>query len=63
MKNHHNPKPSVIAERFCFNKRDKKQGEWIVKYVAWLRRLTGYCDYETSLEHMLHNRLVFWYSA
>ena len=30
MKNHQNPKPSVIAERFRFNKRDRKQGEWIV---------------------------------
>ena len=24
MKNHHNRKPSVIAERFRFNKRDRK---------------------------------------
>ena len=30
MKNHRNPKPSVIAKSFRFNKRDKKQGERIV---------------------------------
>ena len=58
MKNHHNPKPSVAAERFRFNKRDRKQGERIVQYVVELRRLTEYCDYGTNLEHMLRDRMV-----
>ena len=55
-KNH--PKSSVIAERFLFNKRDRKQGERIVQYVAELRRLTEYCDYGTGLELMSRDRLV-----
>ena len=49
MKNHHNLKLSVIAEKFRFNKRDRKQGERIVQYAVELRRLTEYCEYETSL--------------
>ena len=49
MKNHHNLKLSVIAEKFRFNKRDRKQGERIVQYVVELRILTEYCEYETSL--------------
>ena len=52
MKNYQNPKPSVIAERFRFNKRDRKQGERIVQYVVQLRRLTEYCDYGTSLKNI-----------
>ena len=58
MKNHQDSKSSVIAERFCFNKRDRKQSEQIVQYVAELRRLTESCDYGTCLEHMLHDRLI-----
>ena len=59
MKNYQNPKPSVIAERFRFNKRDRKQGERIVQYVAQLRRLTEYCDYGTSLKNIYY--VIDWF--
>ena len=34
LKDHLNPKPLIIAERFKFHKRDQKEGESIAQYVA-----------------------------
>ena len=36
---HLSPKPLVIAERFRFHKRDQKDGESVLVYVAKLRKL------------------------
>ena len=58
MTNHQNPKPSVIRERFKFNKRDRGPSESVAKYIAALRRLSEHCNYGTVLEDMLRDRLV-----
>ena len=55
---HHNPKPSVIVERFRFNTRNRQQGESVATFIAELRHLTRYCDFDASLNDMLHDRLV-----
>ena len=58
VKKHHNPKPSVIVERYNFNTRIRKQGETVAAYVAQLRRMTEHCEFGTTLEDMLRDRLV-----
>ena len=58
MANHQNPKPSVIMERFKFNKRDRGPSETVAQYIAALRRLSEHCNYGTVLEDMLRDRLV-----
>ena len=58
MKNHQEPQPNPIAERFKFNTRDRKVGEKVSDYVAELRRLTEFCDYGATLGNMLRDRLV-----
>ena len=58
MKDHLSPKPNPIAERFRFNTRDRQSEESVANYVAELRRLTEHCEYGTSLNDMLRDRLV-----
>ena len=55
MKNHQNPKPSVVMERFKFNKRDRGPSETVAQYLAALSRLSEHCNYGTVLEDMLRD--------
>ena len=52
---HQNPKPSVIMERYRFNKRDRESCESIAQYVAALRKQ---CKYDETLTDMIRERLV-----
>lgn len=56
--NHHNPRPSTIVQRFRFNSRTRLQGETVRQFVAELRKLSEYCDFEEKLDEMLRDRLV-----
>ena len=58
MKEHKIPKPSIILERFKFFKRDRENSESIATYISELRKLTRECDFGTTLEDMLRDRLV-----
>ena len=55
---HFNPKPSPIVKRFEFNSRCQKNGESIAMYVAELRKIAEYCEYDAVLNDMLRDRLV-----
>ena len=56
---HYNPRPSEVMQRFRFNSRSRKAGESVAAYVAELRRLAEFCDYGTTLDKMLRDRLVW----
>jgi len=58
LKNHFEPKPLVIAERFTFYRRDQFTDESILQYVAELRRLAAHCKFEGFLDQALRDRLV-----
>ena len=58
MRNHHEPRPSIIVQRFKFNTCSRKQGDSVASFVAELRRLTEHCDFGITLEDMLRDRLV-----
>ncbi len=49
MKNHLDPKPLVIAERFRFHRRNQEEGESVSQYLAELRKLAERCDFEAYL--------------
>ena len=53
LKNHYNPVPSEIMERFKFNTRVRKLGESIATYVCELRSIAKNCNYDNTLETML----------
>ena len=58
MKQHLNPKPIVIVERYKFHQRVQKEGESVACYFASLRKLTKYCDFGGFLDQALHDKLV-----
>ena len=55
---HHDPKPSMIVQKFRFNGRNRRTGESVAAYVAELRQLAEHCQYATTLNDMLRDRLV-----
>ena len=50
---HHDPKPSVIVQRYRFNTRYLRVGESVSTYVAELRQLSNRCDFGPSLQQIL----------
>ena len=55
---HLTPQSSVVMKRFSFNARAQKENETIAVFVAELRLLAQHCEFGTSLEDMLRDRLV-----
>ena len=43
MKDHLQPKPSIVVERFNFHSRSRREGETVAVFVAELRRLSQHC--------------------
>ena len=58
MLHHENPRPNMIDKRFKFNSRVRNANESVSMFVAELRKLTEYYEYEESLNDMLRDRLV-----
>lgn len=50
LRNHFNPQPSEIVQRFKFDSRTKKSTETVTEYVAELRRLAQDCNYGATLD-------------
>ena len=55
---HHNPKPSVIVQRYRFNTRNCQGGESISTYIAEIRHLSEHCNFGTSLNEMQRDWIV-----
>ena len=55
---HDDPKPSVIVQRYRFNTRNCRTGEFISTYVAELRHLSERYNFGGSLNKMLCDRIV-----
>lgn len=58
LKNHLNPKPIVIAERFRFHNRNQSKDESISDYIAELRKLSQFYEFGAGLSDALRDRLV-----
>ena len=58
LKDHFDPVPSAIMQRFKFNSRIRAAGESVSKYIAALRSLAEHCQYKDTLKEMLRDRLV-----
>ena len=58
LKEHLQPAPNVIAQRFRFYKRDRKTGESVNDYIAELRRLSEHCEFGEKLDEYLRDRFV-----
>ena len=58
VKNHQQPPPSIIVQRFYFNTRIQEMEETVSEFVAGLRRLSECCQFAATLDDMLRDRLV-----
>ena len=58
MKQHYNPKPSVIVQRHKFNCRFRKERESVAQYLSELCTMSEFCEFGQSLDDMLRDRLV-----
>ena len=58
LKQHFDPKPLVIGERFHFYKRSQKPNETVAEYLADLRKLSIRCEFGTFLDQALRDRFV-----
>ena len=57
---HYSPPPSEVIQRYRFNSRSRNDGESIAAYVADLRRLAEFCNFGTTLEKMLRDRIELY---
>ena len=58
LEHHVSPQPSVIVERVKFLSKSRQEGEHVAEFVAGLRRLSEHCQFGTTLEDILRDRLV-----
>jgi len=58
VKNHLQPKPSEIVQRYKFHSCFRTSDQSVSTYVAHLRHLSADCNFGDTLEPMLRDRLV-----
>ena len=58
VKKYYDPVPSEIVQRFHFNTRVRAPTESIATFVAALQELSEFCNFGTTLDQMLRDRLV-----
>ena len=58
IKNHLNPTPNPISERFKFYSRYRQSNEKISRFMASLRQLTEHCNFGGTVNEMIRDRLV-----
>ncbi|CAL9688159.1 unnamed protein product [Knipowitschia caucasica] len=57
LKEHFEPKPILVAERFRFNKCNQKQNQY-AQYVAELKQQATNCEFGANLDSALRDRFV-----
>lgn len=58
LRQHLQPEPSSLAERYRFRQRRQGQEENIATYIAELKKLSRFCKFETSLNDNLRDQFV-----
>ena len=58
LRNHLQPTPIVIADRYKFYNRNQVENESITDYIAELRREALHCEFEEFLDDALRDRFV-----
>ena len=58
LKNHFNPKPLVIAERYKFYQRRQETAVNVAEYLAALRKCAEHCNFADLLQQALRDRFV-----
>ncbi|XP_059201274.1 uncharacterized protein K02A2.6-like [Centropristis striata] len=58
LKEHFEPKPLLVAERFRFNRCNQKATQPVAQYVAELKQCAANCEFGTNLDASLRDRFV-----
>ena len=58
LRDHYEPKPIVIAERFHFHKRERREGEGVAAYSVALKKCSEHYVFGAFLEEALRDRFV-----
>ena len=58
VRDHHQPPPSFIVQRYNFHTRVQRTDEGIAEFVAQLRKLSEHCRFGGTLDDMLRDRIV-----
>lgn len=53
VQNHHNPKPSVIVQRFTFHTHSRKPEVTVAAFIAEMRQLSEHCEFGAGLKDRL----------
>ena len=58
IRDHCNPAPSEIVQRFKFRKRERASGETVMEYIAGLRQLAADCNFGSDLDNNMRDQIV-----
>lgn len=58
MKNHLQPAPSILAERYKFRQRTQARAETTTEYAAVLRKMARTCNFSTVLDENLRDQFI-----
>ena len=58
VQDHFTPRPSPILQRFKFNTRSQQPGETIAIPIAESKHLAEHCEFRTTWDEMLRDRIV-----
>ncbi|KAK9513169.1 hypothetical protein VZT92_026728 [Zoarces viviparus] len=56
LKEHYEPKPLLVAERFRFNRCNQKANQPVTQYVAELKQCASNCEFGANLDASLRDR-------
>ena len=60
LRDHLEPTPNIIAQRYHFYKRDRKNGEGVNEFIAELRRLSEHCGFGENIDDYLRDSVGLW---
>ena len=58
VKDHLQPKPLVVAERYKFHQRSQREEESVSQFMAAIRKLSEHCEFGTFLNDAIRDRFV-----
>ena len=58
LRDHLQPRPNTIAQRYKFFKRDRMPNETVTEYLAALNSLSEFCEFGDKLDEYVRDRLV-----
>ena len=58
IKDHLQPKPLVVAERYKFHQRSQREEESVSQFMAAVRKLSEHCEFGTFLNDAIRDRFV-----